>query len=216
MPCWNSPMCSSLPYGTCIRAWWRSRPGWSSRHASSRRRAMTNLHVEHIPQELRDRPQWVTWTCLDGQKVPFDATTGKAARSDDPATWAMFDDACRAYRQRHHAGIGYVFAADDPYVGIDLDDCIEADGRLADWAQAIVATLATYTEVSPSGTGVKLWVIGSIPGSVKTKQIEIYAERRYFTVTGQQLPGTPATIRAVESELADLYASLRPAPQPQS
>src|ERR671916_1961550 len=126
----------------------------------------------------------------------------------------IYMGACCAYLRRHHAGIGYVFAADDPYVGIDLDDCIDADGHLADWARAIVDTMVTYTEVSPSGTGVKLWVIGSIPGSVKTAQIEIYAERRYFTVTGQQLPGTPAAIRAVDSELAALYASLRPAPPP--
>ncbi len=70
---------------------------------------MTNIHVEHIPQELRERPQWVTWTYLDDQKVPFDARTGKAAKSDDPATWANFDAAVQAYQKRHHAGIGYVF-----------------------------------------------------------------------------------------------------------
>ncbi len=47
---------------------------------------MTNIHIDNIPQELRDRPQWVTWTYVDDQKVPFDARTGKAASSTDTAT----------------------------------------------------------------------------------------------------------------------------------
>jgi hypothetical protein len=173
--------------------------------------------VQHanIPAELRERPQWVTWKLINGTKVPFNARTGKAASSTDPATWATYDEACRAAQHRHHAGIGYVFSADDPFVGIDLDDCIDAGGTLQPWAAEIVTAMGSYAEISPSGTGVKLFVAGSVPDSVKTEHIEIYPDRRYFTVTGQRLEGTPAAICAVNGTLTALYESLRPPPQPQ-
>jgi putative DNA primase/helicase len=166
------------------------------------------------PAELCNRHQWVTWKLEDGRKVPYDARTGRKARSTDPTTWATYEQARSAAQRRKHAGVGYVFTADDPYTGIDLDDCIDEAGTVASWAQTIVDAMQTYTEISPSGTGLKMWVIGSIPRSVKTPTIEMYSERRYFTVTGRQLPGTPATIRAAGDELAALYQSLRPAPAP--
>lgn len=171
--------------------------------------------VDCIPVELRERAQWVTWKySKTKQKLPCSVRTGNVADAHDPASWGTFDEASAAARRRHQAGIGYVFTADDPYTGIDLDDCIDAAGDVAPWARTIVDTLQTYTEISPSGTGLKLWVEGAIPQSLKTPQLEMYSERRYFTVTGQQLPGTPATIRAGGSDLEALYRSLRPEPAP--
>lgn len=174
-----------------------------------------NNQLDCIPAELRDRAQWVTWKYSETkQKQPFDPHTGKMAKVNDLASWGTFDEASAAARRRHHAGIGYVFTGDDPYTGIDLDDCIDVAGGVAPWARTIVETLQTYTEISPSGTGLKLWVEGSIPQSLKTPQLEMYSERRYFTVTGQQLAGTPDTIRAGGSDLETLYRSLRPEPAP--
>lgn len=167
-----------------------------------------------IPAELRDLPQWVTWQYENGTKVPYDAKTGRKASSTDPTTWATYALATAARSRRHHAGVGYVFSADDPYTGIDLDDCIDDAGEVADWARAIVDAMRTYTEISPSRTGLKLWVIGSIPRSVKTAQIEMYAQSRYFTVTSQQLAGTPGTIRDAGDDLNALYRQLRPEPTP--
>ncbi len=57
---------------------------------------MANNQFENIPAELRERDQWVTWKLINGTKVPFNARTGKAASSTDPATWATFDEACMA------------------------------------------------------------------------------------------------------------------------
>ena len=165
------------------------------------------------PDELRARPQWVTW--IDGTKALCNPRTGTISDATDPANWATYDEALTAARKYRHAGIGFAFSPDDPFTGIDLDDCIDDAGELAPWAREIVDTMQTYTEVSPSGTGVKLWVIGEVPTSVKTKQIEIYSRARYFTVTGQQLPGTPGTIRNVNGDLTALYESLQPKRPPQ-
>lgn len=166
--------------------------------------------MDSIPAELRARKQWVTWRSERGTKVPYDAYTGKHASSTKSHTWAPFDLAVKAAQTRKHDGVGYVFAPDDPYVGIDLDDCLDDAGALAPWAAAIVQAMGSYTEVSPSGHGLKIWVVGDIPGSVKTSQIEIYDRARYFTVTGRRYDDTPTEIRPVNGALDDLYASLKP------
>ncbi len=173
-----------------------------------------NIQLENIPADLRGRDQWVTWKLENGVKVPYDAKTGRKASSTNPATWASYDEACAAWRRRHHTGIGYVFAPEDPYTGIDLDDCIDDAGELAGWARSIVDGMASYAEISPSGTGVKLWVVGAVPRSLKTKSVEIYSHSRYFTVTGHRLPGAPPAIRYVNGELTALYEQYRPAPAP--
>jgi primase-polymerase (primpol)-like protein len=88
--------------------------------------------------------------------------------------------------------VGYVFSADDPFTGIDLDGCLNPQtGELASWAQDIVQRMATYAEVSPSGTGVKLWVRARMSGSRHKKRLseaaalEVYDQGRFFTVTGR-------------------------------
>ena len=172
-----------------------------------------------IPQALRDLAQWVTWRYeCEGKpvskdtsgatKIPYNARTGHKASSTNANTWASFDVAVKAAKQRGHSGVGYVFSADDPFTGIDLDDCI-VDGELAPWAAEIIDTMASYTEISPSGCGVKMWVEGKIPSAVKTPNIEMYSQARYFTVTGVQLDGTPSEIRNVNGALSKLYERVK-------
>jgi putative DNA primase/helicase len=76
-----------------------------------------------IPAELRERPQWVIWRLevRDGKqtKVPYQAGANGRASTTDPGTWATFDQAVATADRAD--GIGYVFAADDPYTGVDLD-----------------------------------------------------------------------------------------------
>ena len=85
--------------------------------------------------------------------------------------------------------MGYVFAATDPYAGVDLDGAYDPiTGDLAPWAAGIVAALNAYTERTPSGTGVHLIARGVLPSAAKGGQIELYDRGRYFCVTGAQ-PG---------------------------
>lgn len=51
--------------------------------------------------------------------------TGEYAKSNDPNTWGTFEAAVRKAQSGRFAGIGYMFHADDPYVGIDLDHCLD-------------------------------------------------------------------------------------------
>jgi replicative DNA helicase len=122
----------------------------------------------HVPAALRERPQWILWYTgeRDGKptKIPLCVATGEPAKSNDPATWTTFEAAVDAYDPGRHSGIGYVFAADDPFCGIDLDGCRDPQtGRIAEWAREIIIRLDSYSEVSPSETGVKVFVRGVSP-----------------------------------------------------
>jgi hypothetical protein len=171
--------------------------------------------LDAIPQELRALPNWVVWLYEyrdgDWTKVPYDPRTGAKARSNDPSTWASFDEAVR--HAGRYDGIGFQFG-DSGLVGIDLDDCRDQKtGELTRFAQRIVSRFETYGEVSPSGTGVKLFVRGTWPDGGKQRRIdgnkiEVYPRGRYFTVTGQRLDSAPDYVRLFPSELAKLHEEL--------
>jgi hypothetical protein len=177
------------------------------------------LDPEEVPVELRELPQWVCWRYVlrdrSWTKVPFDARTGRPASSTDPASWASFKVALAA--QGEYDGVGFVLAADGPYVGIDLDRCIDESGEVTVPAQSIIESFSSYAEVSPSGRGVKL-----ITRAVKPtqrcrshalegmKEIEIYAGGRFFTITGRRLPGAPGAVTDGQPALSALCERLWP------
>jgi putative DNA primase/helicase len=172
-----------------------------------------------IPAELTRRRQWVCWRWEqrpDGKwtKPPYNARTGGHARANDPDTWAAFAEVQAARGQ--YDGIGYVLADGDPYVGIDLDNCRDpAAGTLAPWAAQIVARFQSYSEVSPSGTGLRILIEGQLPpGGRKHDDIEVYATGRYLTITGAHLPGTPATIQPRQDTLDHFHLEYFPPPPP--
>jgi primase-polymerase (primpol)-like protein len=172
--------------------------------------------------ELAQRQQWVAWQSetRSGRptKVPFSPRAAGHANVTDPTDWVSYREARGFQRENGLPGVGYVFSRDDPYTGVDLDNCREPNtGTLKPWADHIVRQLDSYTEVSPSGTGVKIWVRARIPGDRhRTGHIEIYDHSRYFTVTGQHLPGTPTTIEDRQTQLDDLYCGLFGYIEPQS
>lgn len=165
--------------------------------AAPRPDALT-VNVEAIPPQLRQRLQWVCWRYewVKGRqkwtKRPINANTGGLASSTNASTWATFREAVAYMTQHGMDGIGYVFSPDDPFAGIDLDKCRDAlTGALAAWAQEIIDQIDTYTEVSPSGTGVKLFVRATLPDTGRrVGHIECYHEGRFFTVTGHTVCGT--------------------------
>lgn len=172
--------------------------------------------MQQAPECLRQRPQWVCWKYVqrDGKqtKCPVNPLNGKLADSTSPSTWGTFEqalDACR--RLPELAGVGFVFSADDPYCGIDLDDAIEPrTAQLKPWAQEIVTLVSSYTEISPSGGGAKIFLRGTKPGVRCRKryhdgEIEIYDRDRFFTVTGVAIEEMPGVVEARQDALNDVY-----------
>lgn len=161
---------------------------------------MANVNAANIPQDLKDRPQWVLWRyeTRDGKptKVPYTPQAGRRASVTDPATWATFGQALAVYQQGGWAGVGYVLTEADPFTGVDLDKCLTADGQPEPWAAYHVARLDSYTEVTPSGQGLRIFIKGKLPpGPRRRGQIEVYDSGRFLTLTGQHLPGTPTAIQ---------------------
>jgi len=182
-------------------------------------RSNTNNIRTHTPQCLRELRQWVCWRVenRDGRetKVPVIAGTTQRASSTEPADWRTFDEAMAAFEaDASLAGIGFVFSPDGPYCGVDIDDCRNAEtGEIAPWAQNIIDNLASYTEISPSGTGVKIFLLASKPGrkcrkAYQTGEIEMYDRDRFFTVTGMHLEGTPASIESRQKKINTLYTAV--------
>jgi len=149
-----------------------------------------------IPTSLKEIPRWLLWRHTkrkkpDGStfwaKVPYQAN-GKSASTTDPATWCSYSDAFDAWVLGDFDGLGITLGAD--IQGIDLDDCRDpVTGELTDLAQEVLDRIDGYAEVSPSGTGIKLFAKTNLDASRTKKEmgVELYREGRYFTVTGHVL-----------------------------
>jgi len=129
-----------------------------------------------IPTELTERPQWLAWYYdQEGCKNPI-------GKSNDARTW-------RAFNEIKCDNIAFVISPDDPYCGVDLDDCI-VDGAYTERASEVLEMFSgvAYAEVSPSGTGIKLITKAKKPdwaSCQKEKWLECYDHSRFWTITGQ-------------------------------
>jgi hypothetical protein len=184
---------------------------------------MHGPQFDNIPEELKERPQWVLWRTIPRAgkptKVPYD-TTGREGDSSNPARWESYDVVVDAYQKGGYDGIGYTFDVLDPYAGIDLDHCITDTGGIKPKAKEILDKLNTYSEISPSGTGIKAFLKAKNPVNIHKKdgkfqqgfksktsdlEIEIYFGNRFFTLTGNRLPDYPATIEDRHQELTEVF-----------
>ena len=167
-----------------------------------------------IPLSMRDTLQWVVWKYRNREgkptKVPYNPRTDRAAQSNDPTTWGTLKEAIKANQRVVYSGIGFMF--DSGFAGLDLDQCRNPNtGEIEDWAMEIVAELESYTEVSPSGTGLHVFIKGKLPGTGLNKRnwkghkIEIYDTGRFFTFTGNHLEGTPLEVNECQDEIESLY-----------
>jgi hypothetical protein len=164
-------------------------------------------NIQAIPKELQDRPQWVVWKAVkkgDGTekitKVPHNPKNGRKASIKKPAQWGTFDQACEAYLLEDYTGLGFVFTADDPFVGIDLDNCFDEAGELREDARQAVETVESFTERSPSGKGLHIICKADIPAGKCDNSTgrEMYEDGRFFTITADVVEGHAEVTDATE------------------
>jgi len=184
--------------------------------------------------KIADEARWVAWREEERKgkptKVPYCPAGGERAKPNDPSTWGTRAQA-KAKAERlcnghGNSGIGIVLGDLGNGVhlaGIDLDSCIDQHGGVAAWAAAIIALLPTYTEFSPSDTGIKIYfgcksvevrpfleLLGVAPDKWGTKRsiradthehgpaVEVYCSHRYFAVTGKLWWGQPGSVEVLE------------------
>ncbi len=84
-----------------------------------------------------------------------------------------------------------MFDGSDNIIGVDLDDCV-GDSGVNEFAKNLMDKLQGYCEISPSGTGVKVFTRANLQVAHvdHAKGLEIYPRGRYFTVTGHAIGGS--------------------------
>ena len=203
-----------------------------NRNGNSIHKVVTNW--DGIPQDLRNRNIWVGWrgverinkkgeTRLD--KVPYMCRdSSRRASSTDPSTWCSYEackTACELFPESYH-GPGIALKAG--LLGVDLDHCRDPrTGIVEDWAWEVVQLLSSYTEISPSGTGLKILLYADFTalanalniaiGDMRNRTdfhdgvIEVYdaSSPRYFTITGVRLEHTSEFIEPRQGEFEKLY-----------
>jgi primase-polymerase (primpol)-like protein len=192
--------------------------------------AHIDIHTrEAIPEELRNAERWVIWKWWWDQqakggagkwdKPPINHATGQEVDATDPANWATFD---QSIDRALNCGDGSGFALGtktDPsgHVVIDIDHCIDDQGNISSEALELVTGFNSYTERTPSGKGLRIWLRGVKPGDHCRRPshpdkflgtVEVYSHSRYLTVTGRRLEGTPAAIANRQTLLDELYAAM--------
>ena len=195
------------------------------------RPAALEFRPDAVPETLTEREAWVCWRYKfdtdrdEWTKVPVDADTGGFAKSTDPDTWVSFATAL-AFHERAGTdtdGVGFVVHDGDTVLGLDLDDVRDPDtGDLEAWADDVLNDVPTYAEVSPSGTGLRLFGLGFVPDGGNRGDIdggaghlEMYDSGRYLTVTGQRVDGSPDDVRQVNDEIGDVHAEYIADPEPE-
>lgn len=174
--------------------------------------------MDNVPRELLPLQRWVAWkyeTTASSDKptkIPY-FQFGRKASSIDPKTWLSFDRAVSLYNAGGFDGVMFVVTKHDEYCGIDIDDCIDGTGIVSQNALRWVASLDSYTEITPSNAGLRVLVKAAKLGDRAKStalHVEIYEHSRFFTVTGNHFADTPSTINSRQSATDDLYRELFP------
>src|SRR5690625_3252777 len=137
-------------------------------------------------------------------KVPYQVKR-KKANSTNPNTWTSYENVIKSINI--FDGVGFVLSKRDPYIVIDLDDCI-IDGEIQPEAKRIIKSLNSYTEISQSGNGIHIFLKGKKPGSRSNnakRGFEMYEEKHFFIMTGNHLKGTPLKINGAKETINYLY-----------
>lgn len=151
------------------------------------------MNFQTIPDVLKNNALWCVWKWhKEDGKIPFSPVTGCPAQTNIENTFSNFDNAARAYQDGTYDGLGMgIFHG---FSAIDIDHCIN-DGQLSEMAQDIIALMGSYTEISPSGTGIRIVFTISDFSYDKTSYyinnrkngLEVYvsgATNKFVTITG--------------------------------
>ena len=177
---------------------------------------------DSLPHELRQHPNWVLWRyeLVDGKptKVPYSPQNCGKASVTNPTTWGSLNQCLDALSTSGMSGIGFVMTAEVGYTCIDLDDPYEVDSKgipkyknpkeIQTRQIAIAEAFDSYSEVSPSGKGLHIWIKATLPSGRRGAAIEIYPSGRYMTITGDVHNSSP--IKNYQELATQLWQELAP------
>lgn len=164
---------------------------------------------ERAPDELKTYNQWVNWRWEENRKVPVNPFTLGNAGVNWANTWASFDIAQTA-ADHFNFGLGFVLTEDDQYTVVDLDDCVGERGNVSPETRYILDLLCGWVELSPSETGLHIWVRNEHPVNRRTHGIEVYSSARWISITGSSNPKPQLVIPERTAAVAELMGQYFP------
>ena len=168
------------------------------------------VNPDQIPGTLKKLNNWIIWTAVHKgshvDKVPKRPDNPRLGCSINQNTHlTTFADAYAAHvAHAMSSGVGFVMNKEEGLFGIDIDNCIDAQGNIEKWAQYLVDNINTYWELSPSQRGLRAFVIGALPGKSfinRQQGLEMYGgdSARFLTVTGHRI-GDTSDIKSLPAE----------------
>ncbi len=150
--------------------------------------------------------RWVNWKGEELEegnikKLPI-SVNGRTASTADPLTWSTYKEVVNISQE-----IGIVFTPDQLLLGIDIDHCLNGNEIVHEEKEKIIELIEeaeTYTEISPSKTGLHLFLSLTSPLQLIANRkgpFEAYTSGRYFTVTNNPF-NEVLPIRTVTTEEA--------------
>lgn len=188
-------------------------------------------NFDSIPASLKALPNWVGFRVWRDEKdnkykkMPVDIVATIAAKkadptawkdipaeSNNPKTWCDYETAemwlkNKKPNKKYAWHIGFAFDGSG-IMGIDLDHCVDKAGSISDFAKGILTEVQSYTEYSPSGTGLHILAICTTPfhsGGLHQKEIEMYQNGRFFTMTGNHFESSTKDIVDCTDTILSLY-----------
>lgn len=137
------------------------------------------------PLLLTSKPRWIRWKWAKGSKLPISPITGRAVDVTNPAEWHPYEV---AKDSTIGDGLGFCLNGDG-LACYDLDKVIKAGRITADGLETIrnyIAEPIRFAEISPSGTGLHLWVEAPAAKGIRGDRFERYTQGRYLTVTNRR------------------------------
>ena len=200
------------------------------------------MSFEDVPGYLKAARQWVART----QKKPCDLQ-GRSGGWQSPDFWLSFEEAKAGIESSpgKFSGLGFIIARqpereNKQLVGVDLDACRDPrNGWVSPWAADILRKLNSYTELSLSGTGFHVWILGKLPegmdnaesegmepitlppdvwafikaikkSAARCNTIEIYEDGpRHFAMTGSRVPEYSSEVEYRPEVLSELLGMCR-------
>src|SRR5574343_1973606 len=174
----------------------------------------------NAPDALKQRKQWLLWKYeqKEGEAKPRKSPyydNGKkrfGTQRDDQDRAQLVDHAAalKAIEKGQFQGLGFAFLPNDGLIGIDLDKMRDAQtGELNERAAKIMQACGSYTEVSPSGTGIHIIVEGTTETNRDVGSgIEVFCGRQVFCWTGEQISAANDVLPIKEPVLAKLHSTI--------
>ena len=169
----------------------------------------TDVDLTSIPDELKHYKRWGLW-----KPVWRVAKSGKGRwekmpllSTNKPEDWLSFEEAVALW-QKGGVGLGFCLTGVENLTAFDLDHCLDEAGRPAAWAADLMAKVGSYTEVTVSGDGIRMFCHGRYARDWVNKDwvsLEVYSGNagRFVTLTGDIWPGSGEILRTLSEDELD-------------